>query len=151
MGTAARASRYEDLPVAAWPGLCPAGAGVAQVAARATDEAWARQLARWFLPTRPDPEERRPWYVVVAKAGMRKIERTVQGATPQGPGRRLRLFEPGLASQFPRLTDGTVDGPVFVLCFRDARALWQDRDVRITPAVARIELWSDSRPAAVTA
>ena len=119
----------------------------AEIAAAAEAEgalAWRRVRTWWCLNDQPRLAQR--LWRVVARPKVRKVSLTIAGPVLGGPRYRLRVFEPGTAAMFPRLEDGAVEGPIFRLTFADAEALFRDRDVRITPWIEKIVLYSGAEP-----
>lgn len=123
-----------NLPLAGSRGLCPAGEGPRLDRERRAWDSFPLQLLRWCIKIPADPLARRLWNVVIRpkETGRRKIERTLP------TGRRIRIFEPGLATRYPHRVRGTVEGPVYYLTFVDAEQLWRDKDVALWPARDRI-------------
>ena len=99
---------------------------------RVAVDAWRAQLQRWGLRAYSAPHDRRLWRVVAAPAAGGQCVRLLPTE------RREILIYPDGAHVFRpwrKPEEVPIQGPWYVLTFRDARALWADRCVELRPAV----------------
>ena len=111
---------------------------------------WEARLMIWGMAPNDlgDLDEAgRLWRVVLDENRGRKKSRSIRGPTSLRTryrigGWRINVWAARLANRMARTADGVIEGPVFWLTYNDARRLWADRDMHVTPHVDRIEVRS---------
>lgn len=123
--------RERDLPLRTTD--VPYGDGRRCRPGRSSRRAWREQLAAWGFRRDQADQGVRLWCIYANDHAGGKTE----AALPSG--RQLKAYEPGKHRTWSHPTQ-PAPGPNFWLSFRDARALWRDTHVTITPAVEMIHV-----------